>query len=216
MLFDKKFKEIEDKINSVDVKHGQKIMELNSKTDSLNTRIDTLSPRLEKVINVVNGYLRGTQEIKFENMKKEMTGFLSDEVGKTVEDKMIGIMGALVKNLDRSGVEEKKESNEPKKGVAVADLAGPSSEILKLRKDVTDMGKTISALSNALSNTMGAEIKALKTHQASLENFNKEVTSKLTSFEANLSSLIERQKREEDLLTKLIKKIDEYEAEKPI
>ena len=104
--------------------------------------------KLEKYVNYVAGIAKGNLNEKFSNFKKEAEGSISTEVGKVVEERLVGIMSMILTNKEID-----KLSKEDTKG----------KEVAKEVKEKTVAPSPSQDLLTPILKSMEKEIKELKT-----------------------------------------------------
>lgn len=133
--------------------------------------------KLEKYVNYVAGIAKGNLNEKFSNFKKEAEGSISTEVGKVVEEKLVGIMSMILTNKEID-----KLSKEDTKG----------KEVAKEVKEKTVVHPSLQPdLLTPLLKSMEKEIKELKTTVHKHET----VFSRLTKIETqqdDMSATLEK------------------------
>jgi hypothetical protein len=106
--------------------------------------------KLEKYINYVAGIAKGSISEKFNNFKKEAEGSISTEVGKVVEEKLVGIMSMILNNkeIDKLTKEDhkgKEVAKEVKEKTVIPHPPQPDiTPILKnLEKEIKELKTTV-------------------------------------------------------------------------
>jgi hypothetical protein len=105
--------------------------------------------KLEKYVNYVAGIAKGNLNEKFSNFKKEAEGSISTEVGKVVEEKLVGIMSMILTNKEIDKItKEDIKGKEPHKEVKEKTIPHPPQPdilpILKsMEKEIKELKTTV-------------------------------------------------------------------------
>lgn len=171
------------------------IERLHENNEGIKTELETTKEQLIKCNSTLNGIIRGSLNEKFVSFKKQAETTIAMEVGKVVEEKLVGIMSMILTNKEIDKItKNEKETKETRETKEIKDTKEKEAKEIKAVLAV-DIQKHTERLEK--------EIKDLKI---SRNKDNEIISNRLSKLEANQENM-------NKLLTQLIEGLKKYDDE---